>query len=133
MYGRGDNMRCVHRRVCGAPTARPLQVQRPRHALRSEPTTVARARTAAAPTAPDATEKKQWRPKKKRPRGKMAAANLGEQPEKAKAVIKYQRGSPSKYRRVLDAIKGKTYEEALTLLTFSPYKCAPPACTTRNL
>ena len=34
--------------------------------------------------------------------------------------------SPSKIRRVLKQIKGKTYSEAVTLLEFMPYNsCAP--------
>jgi len=42
------------------------------------------------------------------------------------AVSKYIRMSPSKVRRVLRQIKGKTYLEALTLLEFMPYaSCAP--------
>ena len=43
-----------------------------------------------------------------------------------RAVSKYIRMSPSKIRRVLRQIKGKTYLEALTLLEFMPYaSCAP--------
>jgi large subunit ribosomal protein L22 len=43
-----------------------------------------------------------------------------------RAVSKYIRMSPSKVRRVLRQIKGKTYLEALTLLEFMPYaSCAP--------
>ena len=43
-----------------------------------------------------------------------------------RAVSKYIRMSPSKVRRVLRQIKGKTYSEALLLLEFMPYaSCAP--------
>ena len=43
-----------------------------------------------------------------------------------RAVSKYIRMSPSKVRRGLRQIKGKTYLEALTLLEFMPYaSCAP--------
>jgi large subunit ribosomal protein L22 len=43
-----------------------------------------------------------------------------------RAVSKYIRMSPSKIRRVLREIQGKTYAEALTLLEFMPYaSCAP--------
>ena len=43
-----------------------------------------------------------------------------------RAVSKYVRMSPSKIRRVLRQIQGKTYSEALLLLEFMPYaSCAP--------
>jgi large subunit ribosomal protein L22 len=43
-----------------------------------------------------------------------------------RAVSKYVRMSPSKIRRVLRQIQGKTYPEALLLLEFMPYaSCAP--------
>ena len=43
-----------------------------------------------------------------------------------RAVSKYVRMSPSKIRRVLRQIKGKTYSEALLILEFMPYaSCAP--------
>lgn len=43
-----------------------------------------------------------------------------------RAVSKYVRMSPSKIRRVLRQIKGKTYPEALCLLEFMPYaSCSP--------
>ena len=43
-----------------------------------------------------------------------------------RAVSKYIRMSPSKIRRVLRQIQGKTYPEALLLLEFMPYaSCAP--------
>jgi large subunit ribosomal protein L22 len=43
-----------------------------------------------------------------------------------KAVSKYIRMSPSKIRRVLREIQGKTYKEALTLLEFMPYASCEP-------
>ena len=43
-----------------------------------------------------------------------------------RAISKYVRMSPSKIRRVLRQIQGKTYPEALLLLEFMPYaSCAP--------
>jgi large subunit ribosomal protein L22 len=48
------------------------------------------------------------------------------QKKEIRAVSKYVRVSPSKVRRVLQQIQGKTYAEALTLLEFMPYSsCAP--------
>ena len=48
------------------------------------------------------------------------------QKNEIRAVSKYIRMSPSKIRRVLRQIKGKTYSEALLLLEFMPYaSCAP--------
>jgi large subunit ribosomal protein L22 len=43
-----------------------------------------------------------------------------------RAVSKYIRMSPSKVRRVLRQIQGKTYKEALLLLEFLPYKSCEP-------
>jgi len=43
-----------------------------------------------------------------------------------RAVSRYVRMSPSKIRRVLRQIQGKTYSEALMLLEFMPYaSCVP--------
>jgi large subunit ribosomal protein L22 len=48
------------------------------------------------------------------------------QENEVRAISKYVRMSPSKIRRVLQQIQGKTYPEALTLLEFMPYaSCAP--------
>jgi len=48
------------------------------------------------------------------------------QKSEIRAVSKYVRMSPSKIRRVLRQIQGKTYSEALLLLEFMPYSsCAP--------
>lgn len=42
------------------------------------------------------------------------------------ATARYIRMSPSKVRRVLDQIRGRSYREALILLEFMPYRsCAP--------
>ena len=38
-----------------------------------------------------------------------------------KAVAKYIRMSPHKIRRVLDQIRGRSYQEALMILEFLPY------------
>jgi large subunit ribosomal protein L22 len=48
------------------------------------------------------------------------------QKNELRAVSRYVRMSPSKIRRVLRQIQGKTYSEALLLLEFMPYaSCAP--------
>ena len=48
------------------------------------------------------------------------------QQKEIRAVSRYVRMSPSKIRRVLRQIQGKTYSEALLLLEFMPYaSCAP--------
>jgi large subunit ribosomal protein L22 len=48
------------------------------------------------------------------------------QKNEIRAVSKYIRMSPTKIRRVLRQIKGKTYSEALLLLEFMPYaSCIP--------
>jgi len=39
-----------------------------------------------------------------------------------KAVAKYIRMSPQKVRRVLDQIRGRSYQEALMILEFLPYR-----------
>ena len=43
-----------------------------------------------------------------------------------KAVAKYVRMSPYKIRRVLDQIRGRSYQEALMVLEFLPYKAGGP-------
>ena len=43
-----------------------------------------------------------------------------------KAVSKYVRMSPTKIRRILDQIKGKTYSDALLILEFMTYKGSEP-------
>jgi len=48
------------------------------------------------------------------------------QKTEVRAVSKYIRMSPSKIRRVLRQIQGKTYPDAITLLEFLPYaSCIP--------
>ena len=44
----------------------------------------------------------------------------------ARAVSKYVRMSPSKIRRVLMQIQGKSYKDALTILNFLPYASCEP-------
>lgn len=46
--------------------------------------------------------------------------------EQVKAVAKYVRMSPRKVRRVLDQIRGKSYQDALIILEFMPYKACEP-------
>jgi ribosomal protein L22 len=41
--------------------------------------------------------------------------------QSVKAVAKYIRMSPHKIRRVLDQIRGRSYQEALMILEFLPY------------
>jgi large subunit ribosomal protein L22 len=43
-----------------------------------------------------------------------------------KAVAKYIRMSPTKIRRVLNQIRGKSYREALMILEFMPYSACEP-------
>ena len=42
------------------------------------------------------------------------------------AVAKYIRMSPHKVRRVIDQIRGRSYQEALMILEFLPYKAGNP-------
>merc|ERR1719335_638903 len=44
----------------------------------------------------------------------------------SRAVVKYVRGAASKFRRVLDTIRGVTYEEALMIVEYMPYKSCEP-------
>ena len=48
------------------------------------------------------------------------------QQNEARAVSKYVRMSPSKIRRVLRQIQGKSYKDALTILNFLPYASCEP-------
>jgi len=48
------------------------------------------------------------------------------QSNEVKAIAKYVRMSPTKIRRVLRQIQGKTYPEALLLLEFMPYASCEP-------
>lgn len=43
-----------------------------------------------------------------------------------KAIARYIRMSPHKVRRVLDQIRGRTYQEALIVLEFMPYRACEP-------
>lgn len=43
-----------------------------------------------------------------------------------KAIAKYIRMSPHKIRRVLNQIRGKTYQDALMILEFLPYNAGGP-------
>jgi len=42
------------------------------------------------------------------------------------AKAKYIRMSPTKVRRVLRSIQGRSYKEALMILEFLPYRCCSP-------
>ena len=46
--------------------------------------------------------------------------------QSVKAVAKYIRMSPHKIRRVLDQIRGRSYQEALMILEFLPYNAGGP-------
>jgi large subunit ribosomal protein L22 len=46
--------------------------------------------------------------------------------QSVKAVAKYIRMSPHKIRRVLDQIRGRSYQEALMILEFLPYDAGGP-------
>jgi large subunit ribosomal protein L22 len=46
--------------------------------------------------------------------------------KEAKAFASNVRMSPFKVRRVLDQIRGRSYEEALMILEFMPYKACQP-------
>ena len=46
--------------------------------------------------------------------------------QSVKAVAKYIRMSPQKVRRVLDQIRGRSYQEALMILEFLPYGAGGP-------
>ena len=48
------------------------------------------------------------------------------QQNEARAVSKYIRMSPSKIRRVLQQIQGKSYSDALLVLEFLPYSSCEP-------
>ena len=43
-----------------------------------------------------------------------------------KAIAKYIRMSPYKVRRVVDQIRGRSYQDALMILEFLPYKAVNP-------
>jgi len=46
--------------------------------------------------------------------------------KETRAIARYVRMSPHKVRRVLDQIRGRTYQEALIILEFMPYKACEP-------
>ena len=46
--------------------------------------------------------------------------------QSVKAVSRYIRMSPHKIRRVLDQIRGRSYQEALMILEFLPYDAGGP-------
>ena len=46
--------------------------------------------------------------------------------QSVKAVAKYIRMSPHKIRRVIDQIRGRSYQEALMILEFLPYDAGGP-------
>ncbi|WP_218080841.1 50S ribosomal protein L22 [Anthocerotibacter panamensis] len=44
----------------------------------------------------------------------------------ARAIARYIRMSPTKVRRVLDAIRGRSYQDAIIMLEFMPYAACDP-------
>jgi len=48
----------------------------------------------------------------------------------AKAILRFARGSPNKMRRVIDTIRGRTYEDALVILEYLPYRATEPILKT---
>ena len=46
--------------------------------------------------------------------------------QSVKAIAKYIRMSPNKIRRVIDQIRGRSYQEALMILEFLPYNAVGP-------
>ncbi|MEM6445040.1 MAG: 50S ribosomal protein L22 [Cyanobacteria bacterium J06642_2] len=48
------------------------------------------------------------------------------EPQETQAVARYIRMSPSKVRRVLNQIRGRSYSDALILLEFMPYAACEP-------
>ena len=46
--------------------------------------------------------------------------------QSVKAVAKYIRMSPHKIRRVIDQLRGRSYQEALMILEFLPYNAGGP-------
>jgi large subunit ribosomal protein L22 len=50
----------------------------------------------------------------------------------SKAIAKYIRISPNKVRRIIDQIRGRSYQEALMILEFLPYKACTPICKILN-
>lgn len=57
------------------------------------------------------------------------AAAETDAPEAA-AYLRYTRGSALKVRRVLDQIRGRSYEEALMILEYMPYRACEPVIKT---
>merc|ERR1719335_2013264 len=47
--------------------------------------------------------------------------NVQKQRKEARAVARYIRGATSKFRRVLNTIRGRSYAESLMILEYMPY------------
>lgn len=56
----------------------------------------------------------------------MASSIAVDKSSEARSVARYIRMSPSKVRRVLDQIRGRSYREALIILEFMPYRSCDP-------
>lgn len=57
-------------------------------------------------------------------------AELEPSSDEARAILRFHRGSPFKVRRVLDAIRGRSYEDALKILTYLPHRCVSLSAAT---
>ena len=55
-----------------------------------------------------------------------AAATAAPEAKQAHCTARNVKGAPSKVRRVLDTIRGKSYEEALMILEYMPYRACEP-------
>jgi large subunit ribosomal protein L22 len=60
----------------------------------------------------------------------VVAAAATEAAPAAVAHFRYGMGSPLKVRRVLDQIRGRSYEEALMILEYMPYRACEPIIKT---
>lgn len=108
-------------------TARPVQAARPAQlssvrALRTVPVMTA-PRRLAAPAARSSLLSQTVV-------AKAAAAAAPEAATEAVAYLRFIRGSPLKVRRVLDQIRGRSYEEAIMILEYMPYKACEPVLKT---
>ncbi|PSC75869.1 50S ribosomal L22 [Micractinium conductrix] len=61
---------------------------------------------------------------------KAAAVAVADAPTEAVAHLRFIRGSAHKVRRVLDQIRGRSYEEAIMILEYMPYKACEPVLKT---
>ncbi len=53
-------------------------------------------------------------------------ADVIDSPQEAKAIARFIRMSPTKVRRVLNTIRGRSYQDALIILEFTTYAACEP-------